>query len=137
MTNETLPELTAGEIAALQAYAAKHGRKWKASLLDDWMRAALTGELQALRNSHGPSWLTRYKLPAGERLEIAVRYSSIDNYSETRKFKTIDGARAYACKWIGPHPTLGTYYAVSDDGVGKITAAGIALSDLFPASQNA
>lgn len=63
MTRETLRNLTAGEIAALQAYAAEHGRKWKAALLDDWMRAALTGELHALRNSHGPSWLMGHKLP--------------------------------------------------------------------------
>jgi len=54
--------LLADEVAALKRYAAEHGRTWKASLRSDWMTAALTGPLHALRNSHGPSWLAKVKL---------------------------------------------------------------------------
>jgi hypothetical protein len=57
-------ELTAEELIALQAYAAKHGRTWKARLaMEDWYYARLTGPLHALRNSHGPTWLHHFKLP--------------------------------------------------------------------------
>ena len=54
--------LTKFELYALEAYAARHGRRWKRHLLADWMyaRRRIEGELQALRNSHGPSWLVRF-----------------------------------------------------------------------------
>jgi hypothetical protein len=55
-------ELTAEELRALRLYATEAGRNWKRELLDDWQAARLTGALQALRNSHGPSWLMRYRL---------------------------------------------------------------------------
>lgn len=54
--------LTNEEHVAVQAYALEHGRNWKAALRDDWMNARTTGILQALRNSHGPSWLVNYSL---------------------------------------------------------------------------
>jgi len=65
---------------------------------------------------------------------IIVRYTSIDRYSQTRRFKTLKGAQAFAHKYVGPHPTLGTYYAVSDDGVGRVTVSGCSLQALFPTS---
>lgn len=58
-------ELTAEEAAAVQHYAAAHGRYWKAALREAWMSASEPGYLQALRNSHGPAWLVRYQLPKG------------------------------------------------------------------------
>ncbi|MGI2036346.1 hypothetical protein ACRQ1B_28625 [Rhizobium panacihumi] len=54
--------LTSDEHAAVQAYALEHGSDWKAALRDDWMNAKTTGTLQALRNSHGPSWLDAYSI---------------------------------------------------------------------------
>jgi hypothetical protein len=53
------------QIEALKAYAREHGRTWKSQLLADWERARTVGPLQALRNSHGPSWLVRYRLVEG------------------------------------------------------------------------
>ncbi len=58
-----LRPLTESEHAAMSAYALENGRYWKARLRDDWMNARTTGILQALRNSHGPSWLVSYSLP--------------------------------------------------------------------------
>lgn len=65
-------------------------------------------------------------------MEIKVRYSSIDGYSQTRKFKTLPGAQAFAQKWVGKYPSLGGSYAVSDDGIGKVTVQGTTLAELFP-----
>ncbi len=65
-------------------------------------------------------------------MEIKVRYSTIDRFTETRKFKTLDGARKFAQNWIGRHPEIGGHYAVSGDGIGKITVSGATLADLFP-----
>lgn len=59
-------DLTQDEIAALLAYAAKHGRTWKATLRRAWMGGPPyddTGILRRLRNTRGPSWLDRYRLP--------------------------------------------------------------------------
>ena len=59
----------------------------------------------------------------GDR-DIRVHYSSIDRFSESRRFKTLTGAQKYAQKWVGPHPDQGGTYAVSFDGVGKVTVSG-------------
>ena len=59
----TYRELTADELRAVQAYAAKHGRTWKQQLRYAWMDASEPGYLQALRNSHGPAWLNTFRLP--------------------------------------------------------------------------
>ncbi|MCW0001809.1 hypothetical protein OE766_26700 [Pararhizobium sp. YC-54] len=54
------------EQQALQAHAAKHGRRWKSILNRVWMGEAPhddAGTLRRLCNSHGPSWLQSYRLP--------------------------------------------------------------------------
>jgi hypothetical protein len=68
---------------------------------------------------------------------IRVRYESIDSYGrgKTRAFKTLKGAQKYAHAWVGKYPTRGAWYAVSDDGVGKITVTGATLSELFPGTE--
>lgn len=58
--------LTEKELAAVRAYARENGRYWKARLRDDWRNARTTGILQALRNSHGPSWLVSFSPPSSQ-----------------------------------------------------------------------
>lgn len=63
---ERLPPLTDEQQAALQAYAARHGRRWKSILNNVWMGGAPYddgGTLRGIRNTHGPSWLQSYRLP--------------------------------------------------------------------------
>jgi hypothetical protein len=65
-TMETFAPLTTDQEAAVISYAAYAGRNWKSALLAAWMNSAThqtQGHLQAIRNSHGPSWLATYKLP--------------------------------------------------------------------------
>ena len=57
---------TQEQVEALRSFARANGRLWKQALRDAWMRAGEPGPLQALRNSHGPSWLASFRLPAGE-----------------------------------------------------------------------
>jgi len=64
---------------------------------------------------------------------IAIRYRTVDGANVRRTFQTINGARRFAHKWVGAHPEIGTRYAISGDGVGKITCEGCSLDDLFPA----
>lgn len=71
--------LTEEEFAAIRAYARENGHYLKARLRDDWMNARTTGILQALRNSHGPSWLVSYSLPSPQPpagLEQAISVTS-------------------------------------------------------------
>jgi hypothetical protein len=63
---------------------------------------------------------------------IIVTYTSVDFYRKRSSFKTLAGARKFAAKWVGEFPSIGTGYAVSDDGIGKITVSGATLADLFP-----
>lgn len=63
-----------------------------------------------------------------------VHYESIDSHGRrtTRFFKTLAGARTYAHRQVGETPEMGSHYAISGDGVGKITVEGASLFDLFP-----
>lgn len=67
-------------------------------------------------------------------MDITVRYSSIDRFRKSRKFKTLAGAQKFAQKMVGETPEISTNfdYAVSGDGVGKVTCDGCKLSELFP-----
>jgi len=63
---------------------------------------------------------------------IKVSYRSIDRCSKTRRFKTLEGAQKFAQEWVGETPELGSFYAVSGDGIGRITVEGATLTELFP-----
>lgn len=69
-----------------------------------------------------------------ETREIKVRYRSVDRFSKTATFKTLKGAQRFAHKWVGETPEVGTYYnyAVSGDGVGRVTVEGATMRELFP-----
>ncbi len=66
---EALTSLTAEQRQALLRFAQVHGRTWKESLRTVWDRADPRTDdeaiVYALRNTHGPRWLLRFKL-AGE-----------------------------------------------------------------------
>lgn len=68
------------------------------------------------------------------KVEIHVRYRSLDRCSKSRKFKTLAGAQRFAQKWVGETPEISeTFgYAVSGDGIGKITVSGCDIKKLFP-----
>lgn len=59
--------LTGDELAELQAFAKLEGRNWKAILQREswWRGIPMRGFplLYGLRNSHGPEWLERFRLP--------------------------------------------------------------------------
>jgi hypothetical protein len=66
LAREAMSPLTPEQEAALQAYAARHGRRWKSILNNAWMGGPPFddgGLLRGLRNSHGPTWLQSYRLP--------------------------------------------------------------------------
>lgn len=68
--------------------------------------------------------LTPPPAPAAPVLPAVIKlsYSTIDRYYESRRFKTLAGARAYAKRKLGESFDLGGSYAVSFDGVAKLTA---------------
>lgn len=63
---------------------------------------------------------------------ITVIYSSIDNVRIRRRFASLAGAQNFAFHWVGERPEIGSTYAVSGDGVGKIEVIGATLAELFP-----
>lgn len=63
---------------------------------------------------------------------IILKYSAIDGAGKRASFKGIASARRWAHKWVGATPELGTTYAISGDGIGKIEVLeGVSLADLF------
>lgn len=87
MTDRTYPELTAEDHAALEAFAAAHGRAWRQHLNDVyWYNARIwTGPvpgmgntLHAIRNNFGPTWLYDvYKTPAKPRQTLGDAIDAI------------------------------------------------------------
>lgn len=65
--------------------------------------------------------------------EITVVYRSVDGCRIKKKFKTLPGAQKFAAKYVGKHPEIGSSYAVSGDGVGKVEVWGTTLAEMFPA----
>lgn len=65
--------------------------------------------------------------------KIVVRIEGVDGAGQRRKFTTIAGASAFARKFVGDTPEMGSTYAVSGDGVCKATCDGCTLRELFPA----
>lgn len=60
---------TAEQLAALERFAARSGRTWKAKLRDVWLGDPVIedqGHLRSLRNELGPRWLQRFKLTTGK-----------------------------------------------------------------------
>lgn len=65
-------QLSDEQLAALQAFAAAHGPKWKSVLTDTyWYNARIWRGpedgygylLHGIRNQFGPAWLQKFKLP--------------------------------------------------------------------------
>ena len=66
-------------------------------------------------------------------MTIKVRYTSIDGFRSLRSFKTLKGAQNWAQERVGETPDLGSCYAVSFDGIGKVEVVeGTTLEALFP-----
>lgn len=63
---------------------------------------------------------------------IKVTYRSVDGASMTRRYATLAGARKWAHEMVGEHPDMGSWYAVSFDGIGRVTVEGASLAELFP-----
>jgi hypothetical protein len=63
-------------------------------------------------------------------MRITIRYSSIDGYSETRHYQTLTGAHRWADEMLGDCFEIGTGYAISGDGIGKIQS-NISLEELL------
>lgn len=60
--------ISAEQMAAIQQWAYRHGRKWKADLREAWMSGNYgefegSNYLQQVRNERGPSWLVGFRLP--------------------------------------------------------------------------
>lgn len=87
---------------------------------------------EAAATDEVPPALVEEPAPA---VAITVRYNAIDGYSKTGRFKTLAGARRFAQQYVGEHPDMGSGYAVSFDGVGKVTVRGASLAALFPPAE--
>ena len=71
---------------------------------------------------------------------IRLSYRAIDGYRLTRTYKTLAGARRFAWRWAGRHPEVGSTYAVTFDGVGRVDWSGtldgkpVTPEDLWPSA---
>lgn len=75
---------------------------------------------------------TKTTTTEASKREIVLSYKATDGASKSAKFATIKGAQAFAHKWVGATPELAHSYAVSGDGVGRITWKGCSPAELWP-----
>jgi hypothetical protein len=54
--------ITVDQLAAVRAFKAEHGYRWKSLLSWEWDRGDCEPELRQLRNALGPRWLYRQRL---------------------------------------------------------------------------
>jgi len=67
-----------------------------------------------------------------QNTQITVRYSAIDGAKQTKKFSNVNAARAFAVDRVGAGAEVSrSGYAVSNDGIGKITVEGISIQELM------
>jgi hypothetical protein len=62
---------------------------------------------------------------------IKIYRTSIDGCRSVRSFKSLKGARKFATDAVGPQDAFGGHYAVSNDGIVKVTWAGCTRAELF------
>ena len=85
-------------------------------------------KLEDRGGSGQPSWLQG----AVTKMDIKLTYRSIDRVSKSARFKTLESAQKFAARYVGETPEIGRGYAVSGDGIGKITWVGCTSDQLFP-----
>jgi len=65
--------------------------------------------------------------------DITINMRTTDGARMHRRFKSLEGARKFATRYVGKTPEISEMmgYAVSPYGDAKITASGISLEELF------
>jgi hypothetical protein len=63
---------------------------------------------------------------------IKVIYQAVDGYRKTATFRTLKGAQRFAHNWVSARPDVGSYYAVSPDGIGRVMVEGCSIREIFP-----
>jgi hypothetical protein len=91
--------LTPEQDRALRAFAALHGRTWKAALRGAWMRGTDVGELRQVRNTFGPAWLTNFRLETKAQALAKFVTQVEGNYAVSSVVGRITGraAQCYRC----------------------------------------
>lgn len=62
---------------------------------------------------------------------IKLHFATLDGIRKTKRFKTLAGARKAAHDWVGKDAQIGGHYAISTDGVVKVSSEGCTLVELF------
>lgn len=65
---------------------------------------------------------------------IKVTYRAVDGARLSRSFKAVSGASRFAISYVGAHPEFGPGYAISGDGIGRVSVQGCSLAELFSGS---
>jgi len=75
-------------------------------------------------------FLVERSVPAPAPRKIVVRYSAIDRYRKNYRYSTLEGAAKRVRELLGDYFDIGSSYAVSGDGVGKVTLEGATFAEL-------
>jgi hypothetical protein len=62
---------------------------------------------------------------------MQITYTSVDGFRRVRRFRTVKAAREFVFDSVGPQDLEGDNYAVSSDGVVKVTWTGVTRRELF------
>ncbi len=73
----------------------------------------------------------------GALREITVRNRAIDDFKEDKEFVNLEDTREYCIKYLGENFDIGSFlsgdpYAISGDGINRLTVEGATWQELFP-----
>jgi hypothetical protein len=63
---------------------------------------------------------------------VTLSFATVDGVRKILSYDSVEAARVAAHDWVGEAPTFGSDYAISDDGVVRVSVNGATLTDIFP-----
>jgi hypothetical protein len=63
-------------------------------------------------------------------MTINLHYSTLDGFHKRKSFSSLSQAKLWAKHWMGT-PEIGSTYAITGDGIGKLECSGCTLYELF------
>jgi len=63
---------------------------------------------------------------------ITLKYLAVDGFRTEKTFSSLKEAQEFAVLWAGARCEVGRTYAITYDGVGRLTWTGVTAEELFP-----
>lgn len=121
------------QLAAVAAFAARHGRTWRADLAGAWLNGSDAREphghlLRQVRNQHGPAWLERVNL-ADLVKQVADQAAARLAAEAAAVVAALQDMAVHPSHYAGLADALAEAAVVADQGADALAAAAAMVAD--------